>query len=199
MACWHFEARAPRFEGAVTLAAPPGQKGEGNDRSRGASPRRSRPILGGAARTDRGELRRRGARAETCRQRRCPFRRVAAAARGAVGAPARCRQVLSPRTTCRRAGSRVAGVAGADVGRSAAADRRRRSNSPPSRSCWADVRCRTSPPSCMATANPGAVDRLEFRAPGATRVSLSEAGAQERCARTSSRPRSTSNPPIPTR
>ena len=26
-----FDARAPRFEGAVTLAAPPGQKGKGDD------------------------------------------------------------------------------------------------------------------------------------------------------------------------
>ena len=47
--------------------------------------------------------------------------------------------------------------------------------------------------------HPGASDRLEFRAPGATRVSLSEADAQERCARTISRPRSTSNSPIPMR
>ena len=44
----------------------------------------------------------------------------------------------------------------------------------------------------MATPNPGASDRLEFRAPGATRVSLS-GPCEERCSRTGSRPRSASN------
>ena len=39
----NFDARAPRFDGALTLAAPPGQKGKGDDR-RGASRPRSRPI-----------------------------------------------------------------------------------------------------------------------------------------------------------
>ena len=88
----NFDARAPRFEGAVTLAAPASEgqgrrtavahRGQGQDR-----------LLGGPARTGRGDLWCRGARAETCRHRRHPLRRGAAVARGAVGPPARCRQV----------------------------------------------------------------------------------------------------------
>ena len=56
----------------------------------------------------------------------------------------------------RRAGSIVAGVARAD-GRDS---RRlpipaRKSNSAASRSCWADARCRISPPTCTPTPSPG--------------------------------------------
>ena len=43
------------------------------------------------------------------------------------------------------------------------------------------------------------VRKLDFRAPGTTRVSLSEASGKSRLARRSSRPRSTSNPRIRTR
>ena len=90
----NFDARAPRFEGAMTLVAPPGQKGKGNDPPWRIAREGQSRIFGGAARTDRGELWPRGARAEIVRQRRHPFRCGAAVARGAVGAPARCRQVL---------------------------------------------------------------------------------------------------------
>ena len=122
-----FEARAPRFEGAVTLASPLGQKAaaievaaalahhvQGQGRS-----------LGRAARRARSELRRGRARAETCRQWRHALRRVAAAARGAVGAAARCRPVFRQGQQGQqrgRAGSGAAGAARADVGNSASAD-----------------------------------------------------------------------------
>ena len=43
----NFDARAPRFEGAVTLAAPPGQRAGATIR-RGGSRRRSRPITAAA-------------------------------------------------------------------------------------------------------------------------------------------------------
>ena len=39
-------------------------------------------------------------------------------------------------------------------------------------------RCRILPPICVPTRSPGRVDRLDFRAPGATRVSLSGSSAQ---------------------
>ena len=86
----NFEARAPRFEGAVTLSS--GQKGGRRTALAHRCEGQGR-LLGRPARPDRGELRPRRARAETCRQRRCPLWRVAAAARDAVGAPARCRPV----------------------------------------------------------------------------------------------------------
>ena len=108
----NFEARAPRFEGALTLVAPAGQKAQGRCTItpwRIAAKVKADHVRG-AARTDRGELRPRGARAEICRQRRHPLRRVAAAACGAVGAAARCRQVRR-QGQCRRAGSRAAGAA----------------------------------------------------------------------------------------
>ena len=62
-------------------------------------------------------------------------------------------------------------LARADGGDSAARRSRRRSNSAPSRSCWAAVRCRILPPSCRPTPNPGRIERLDFRAPGATPLS----------------------------
>ena len=40
----NFDARAPRFEGAMTLVAPPGQKGRATIH-RGVSRRRSKPII----------------------------------------------------------------------------------------------------------------------------------------------------------
>ena len=60
----NFEQRAPRFEGAVTLAAPATAKGVDDavaDRVEGQGRSRRRP-----ARTDRGELRPRRACAEIC-------------------------------------------------------------------------------------------------------------------------------------
>ena len=112
-----------------------------------------------------------------------------------VGAAARCRQVRrqeTKRTTgppsrcgcCRRCArwSR----------RSRSRRSRRRSNSVPSRSCWAAVRCRTSPPSLHADANSWTIDRLDFRAPGATQVVAERRHAQAGPP-TVSRARSTSN------
>ena len=93
-----FETRAPRFEGAVTLAVPAAPKAKGADAKRadavadigqgqGRSGRR-------AARTARGQLRRRRHGAEICRAGRHSLWRLAAASCRALGAAARCRQVL---------------------------------------------------------------------------------------------------------
>ena len=166
-----FEARAPRFEGALMLAAPAGLKAERRcSRSRrGGSPPRSRPI-----RPPRGSSSSRRATAPEERalklagQRRRPLRRLAAAARRAVGAAARCRQIRRQGQQRRRAASAVAGIARADGRDPAGCRSRRKSSSAPSRSCWAAVRCRMSPPICRATPHPGRIDRLDFRAPGAT-------------------------------
>ena len=78
-------------------------------------------LFDGAARPDRDELWARRARAEAFRQWRRPVWCGAAVACRAVGAPARCRQILH-QGQCRRAGSRAAGVAGARHARSASAD-----------------------------------------------------------------------------
>ena len=168
-----FDARAPRFEGAVTLAAPAGPKADA--RRRAAPWRISAKVkadpAGGPARPARGELRRRRKRAETRRQRRRSLRRLAAAARRAVGAAARCRQVCSPRTTSDNDAepARVVPALRALMSGDPARRRcRRKSNSAPSRSCWAGARCRISPPICAATRKSWTIDRLDFRAPGAT-------------------------------
>ena len=115
------------------------------------------------------------------RRRRHSLRRLAAASRQPVGAAARRRQIRRQEATSgnRRAGPPVAGVARAD-GRASRRQRRfrRKSNSAPSRSCWAAVRCRIFPPVCRPMPNPGPIDQLEFRAPGATRVTLGGSNAQ---------------------
>ena len=61
-----------------------------------------------------------------------------------------------------------------------AADGRRRSSSRPTRSCSAGARCRTSPPNCTRDGTAWSVRKLEFRAPGSTRVSLSGARRAKR-------------------
>ena len=97
----NFEARAPRFEGAVTLAAPVGQKARGDDASqppwRIAARVKADPF-GGAARAARSELRRRRARAETCGQWRHPLRCVAAACAQRSRRGSSMPTGLSPRT-----------------------------------------------------------------------------------------------------
>ena len=50
-----FEARAPRFEGAVSLAAPAGQKDDAEHRSPGVSPRKVKADYA-AARLDQIEV-----------------------------------------------------------------------------------------------------------------------------------------------
>ena len=57
---------------------------------------------------------------------------------------------------------------------------RRRSNSLPSRSCWADARCRTSRPSCMATTNPEPREDWSFARPARPGFRSSESRREER-------------------
>ena len=90
----NFDARAPRFEGAMTLVAPPGQKGKGNDPPWRIAAKVKADYS--AARLEQIEVSfgPEERALKLVRQRRPPFRCSAAVARGAVGAPARCRQVL---------------------------------------------------------------------------------------------------------
>ena len=112
-------------------------------------------LFGGAARTGRGDLWPRGARAETCQATATSASARSRCCARAVRAPARCRQVRR-QGQCRRTCSRVAGAAGARHQSFPICRFPRRSNSLPSRSCWADARCRTSLPNCKAMPNPGA-------------------------------------------
>ena len=154
-----FEARAPRFEGALVLAAPAGLKAKGDD----APPtpwRISAKVKADPAAAQLEQLEAsygpEETRAEIRGRRRHPLRRLAAAACRAVGAAARCRQICrqgqqTPPSRCGCCRALRALIAAIPQ----AADSRRKSNSAPSRSCWADVRCRISPPICMPTPNPG--------------------------------------------
>ena len=92
-----FEARAPRFEGALMLAAPAGPKAKARrcrDRRRGGYRPRSRPIRPppGSSSSRRATAPRRRA-LKFAGLRRHSLRRLAAASCRAVGAAARCRQV----------------------------------------------------------------------------------------------------------
>ena len=179
-----FEARAPRFEGAVTLAAPrQAQKrqrrcaanavadiGQG---SRPIRPPRSSSSSRPATAPRRRALKFAGAGGHSLRS-------LAAAACRALRAAARCRQVRRQGQQRHRADPLVAGAARADGRDPAGADSGADRVQLPSRSCWAGARCRILPPICMPTPNPGPIDRLDFRAPGATRVNLSGTSAPGR-------------------
>ena len=189
-----FEARAPRFEGAVALAVPPAPKAKGGvPRSRRGGYRpRSRPI-----RPQPGSSRSRPATAPKTRA-------LKFAGLGDIrfGASPLLHAVLSARqldadkfvakemrTATRKTRQGIRRTTAAEPMRllpalralmaaaSAVRRFRRRSSSAPSRSCWADVRCRIWPPICMPTPQSWSIDRLDLRAPGATAVAL-----QRQCA-----------------
>jgi hypothetical protein len=190
----NFDARAPRFEGAMTLVAPPGQKGKGND-----PPWR----IGAKVKADYSAARLEQVEVSFGPEERAlklsgsgdlrfgaaPLLRAALSARQLDGS-SHGTMPLSRFGRCRR------------CGRSAPSFRicrsPRRSNSLPSRSCWADARCRISLPSCMATTHPGVCEDWSFARP-ARRGFRSARPMRRALARTSSRPRSASNPPIPRR
>ena len=155
-----FEARAPRFEGAVTLASSAWPKDGGNEApppwritskvkadysaarlealemSYGAEERALKLAGNGDIRFGASPLLRAALSARQLDADRFFAKDSKDNAAEPVRALPALRALMSRHSACCRS--------------------RRRSNSPPSRSCWADVRCRTSPPNCMATANPGA-------------------------------------------
>ena len=186
-----FDQRAPRFDGAVTLARPV-VKARSRGRRRGGSRPRSRPIHA-AARLDQLEV------SYGPEERAL---RLAGTGEASFGAAPLLRASLSARQL--------------DVDRFVAKDNsepsrcgycrqcarccrafrrrrcRRRSNSRPSRSCSADGRCRMSRPSCTATAGLGRAQT------GIPRARVDAGVAERRAAQavptgTISRPRSTSN------
>ena len=122
-----FESRAPRFEGALALAAPaaPKPKGGATDRRPGGYRPRSRPIRPRKARADRDQLRHRRARAEirgrsatsASAPRRCCMPRCRRGSSMPTGLVAK-----ETTRTARRAGAVVAGAARVHGGDPAAAD-----------------------------------------------------------------------------
>ena len=175
----NFDARAPRFEGAVTLG---GSRSEGQGRRTAVAHRGQGQdrLLGGPARTGRGDLWRRGARAETCRHRRHPLRRGAAVARRAVGPPARCRQVhrqglkdnnsSEPVRAWPALRALAAGIPHVPIpAQIEFASEQVMLGGRPLQDIAAELH---------GDAQSWRAHRLEFRAPGTTKVSLSEAGTQ---------------------
>ena len=172
-----FDARAPRFEGAVTLATPAGQKDATQPPWRIAARVKADYA---AARLDQIEVNY-GAEERALRLAGNGDIRFGAsplAARVAVGAAARrrpvCRQDDNDAEPVRVVPALRALLSGIPHAADTGADRARHRADHAGRPPAAGYRCRTA----RRRASPGRVRRLEFRAPGATRVSLSGASAQ---------------------